>query len=315
MLSSRGSWRGAELAGRFEVTERTLRRDITRLRGLGYPVEATTGPYGGYSLGAGGRLPPLLLDDDEAVCVAVALHGVARGSAPGMADSALGALTKLGQVMPAPLRERVAAFGEVSVGVGRGRAAATQPAGVESMMVLALACRRNERIRFDYRTGEGTETSRHAEPFRLVSLGRHWYLVALDLDRADWRTFRVDRVSRVRVTGARFVRGDVPDAAALVAEGVAVRAYAERSVLRVFAAVAEVAAEVSPTVGVVSPDPEHDGCSLVELGGDADWVARFAVSLPMRFEVVEPDSLRDELHRLGARLVEAFGAGAITPER
>ncbi|MCU1503109.1 MAG: transcriptional regulator [Ilumatobacteraceae bacterium] len=305
LLTTRGSWQAGELSARLEITERTVRRDITRLRELGYPVEGVTGPYGGYSLGAGGRLPPLLLDDEEAVAVAVALHAIAQRSSASMVDSALSALTKLSQVMPTQLRERVGALAEVTVGMRPRGSSGDRPPGVDELMGLALACRRSERVRFDYATGDGVESARHVEPFRLVAVGQRWYLVALDVDRDDWRTFRVDRISRVRATGARFVFDDPPDPATLVAEGLALRVYERSWTIRVLAPVADVSREVSPIVGVCRADPDDPGATLVEIGGDVDWVARYMLGLPVPCEAIEPE-LRDELRRLGERLVGAY---------
>ncbi|MCU1358947.1 MAG: DNA-binding transcriptional regulator [Ilumatobacteraceae bacterium] len=305
LLSSRGSWRGDELAERLEVTERSIRRDITRLRDLGYPVQSVTGLHGGYSLAAGGRLPPLLLDDDEAVSIAVALHDIAQRSTSAIADSALSALTKLGQVMPATLREQVSALSTVLVGVGGPLDQfADGVADVEVVMALGQTCSRHERTRFDYRAGDGAESVRHVEPFRLVSVGRRWYLVAFDLDRDDWRTFRVDRVSRVRSTGARFVRIDPPDAAEFVAAGIAVNSYAERALVR-FAAPADVVAQhIPPTIGVIRRDPKQRRHTVVEIGGDADWIARFLAGSALDYEVLEPQEVRDELRKLGRRLLD-----------
>ncbi|MDO8363511.1 MAG: YafY family protein [Actinomycetota bacterium] len=304
LLSSRGSWRGAVLADRLEVTERSVRRDITRLRDLGYPVESVTGMHGGYSLAAGGRLPPLLLDDDEAVSIAVALHDIAQRSSATVADAALGALTKLGQVMPASLRERVSALSTVVVGIAGGSDRfAGGGADVDVVMALGLACSRSERIRFDYRSGEGQETVRHAEPFRLVSVGQRWYLVAFDIDRDDWRTFRVDRITRVRNTGARFVHTDPPDAAALVARGIAVNSYSSSALVRFAAPPEVVARHVGPTVGVIRKDPKARRHTVVEIGGDADWIARYLAGSELEFEVLQPQEVRDELRRLGQRLV------------
>jgi predicted DNA-binding transcriptional regulator YafY len=207
--------------------------------------------------------------------------------------------------MPASLRERVSALSTVVVGVGGAPDAfADGTAEVEVVMALGLACSRNERTRFDYKAGDGRDSVRHVEPFRLVSLGRRWYLVAFDVDRADWRTFRVDRISRVRNTGARFVRTDPPDAAALVTEGIAVHSYAERAIVRFAAPPDVVAHHIPPTVGVVRPDPKHRRQTLVEIGGDADWIARFLAGSELDYEVIEPAAVRDELRRLGQRLVE-----------
>ncbi len=303
-MSSRATWRGNDLAERLEVTERSIRRDITRLRTLGYPIESVTGKYGGYSLGAGGRLPPLLLSDDEAVSIAVALHDVSRRASAAVADGAISALTKVGQVMPATLRERVAAFSEVVVGVSSTAERANDSGSVETLMALAIACARSERTRFDYRTGDGAESMRHTEPFRLVSVRQLWYLVAFDIDRDAWRTFRVDRAERVRTTGARFQRTDQPDAATFVAEGLAVHSYPQRALVRLHATPQAARHEIPRTVGVVRPDPDDAMCSIVEIGGGDDWVARFLAGLETPFDVLEPDSLRGELRRLGRRLVE-----------
>lgn len=314
LLSSRGSWRGAELAERLEVTERSIRRDITRLRDLGYPVESITGMHGGYSLAAGGRLPPLLLDDDEAVSIAVALHDIAQRSTVAIAESALRALTKLGQVMPASLRERVSALSTVVVGIGAPDAFADGTAEVDVVMAFGLACSRNERTRFDYRAGDGIESVRHVEPFRLVSVGRRWYLVAFDLDRDDWRTFRVDRISRVRNTGARFVRTDPPDAAEFVATGIAVNSYSASALVR-FAATRDVVAQhIPPTVGVIRRDTKQRRHTVVEIGGDPDWIARYLAGSALEYEVLEPQEVRDELRRLGRQLMERNPKSAVRSE-
>ncbi len=227
LFSSRPQWSADELTDRLEVTARTLRRDVTRLRDLGYPIESATGPYGGYTLGAGGRLPPLLLTDDEAVAVSVGLRDLSRVADPVIAEAALAALAKLAQVLPSALRERVTALGEVTEGIGRPdppRAGDDHPSvDLTTLMTLAMASRGQERMRFDYRTGEGQTSRRHVEPHRLVSLSRRWYLVAFDLDRDDWRTFRIDRVGTPVSTGVRATPRAAPDAAALVSEGVALR--------------------------------------------------------------------------------------------
>ncbi|MCL2729080.1 MAG: YafY family transcriptional regulator, partial [Actinomycetia bacterium] len=199
LLQTPREWPGTELAERLEVSTRTIRRDVDRLRALGYPVEATMGSIGGYRLVAGTALPPLLLDDEEAVAIAVGLRAAAGSAVDGIEEASLRALTKLEQVLPSRLRYRVGALGSAVVSM-TGGGPRVDPA---ALTVLAGAIANHERVRFAYRAGDGAESRRHAEPQRLVASGRRWYLVAWDLDRDDWRMFRVDRLSDVTATGAR----------------------------------------------------------------------------------------------------------------
>jgi predicted DNA-binding transcriptional regulator YafY len=318
MFSTRPNWNAGELAGRLEITPRTLRRDVTRLRDLGYPITSTTGRYGGYELGAGGRLPPLLLDDDEAIAVSVALRDLSADADPTLGEAALSASTKLRQVLPAPLRDRVDALGEMVVGVRRRpRTRPGEPVapGVElsNLMTIAMCCRRGERMRFSYRDGADRLSERRVEPHRLVSLGRRWYLVGFDLDRDDWRTYRIDRLNELVCTGHRNAQRETPDAAALVSEGVAVRVFDTRAKVKVFAAAAEVASMIGPTVGVIEAgddtgddtDDDASAWCIVTIGGDADWIARYLIGLPMRFEVLEPEQVVIELRAIARRILEA----------
>jgi len=207
LLQARRYWPGTELAGRLGVSARTLRRDIDRLRELGYPVEAQRGVEGGYQLAAGAALPPLVVDDEEAVALAVGLQAAAQGSAEGIAEASVRALAKVVQVMPGRLRRRVEALTAMTVpgswgsDWGGGARPALDPG---ALTTIALACRDAERMRFGYVAASGAQTARHVEPHRLVSLGRRWYLVGYDLDRQDWRSFRLDRLTEPRGTGARF---------------------------------------------------------------------------------------------------------------
>jgi predicted DNA-binding transcriptional regulator YafY len=311
LFTSRPQWSAQELTARLEVTPRTLRRDVTRLRDLGYPIESTTGPYGGYRLGAGGRLPPLLLDDDEAVAVSVGLRELSRIADPVIAEAALGALAKLAQVLPSALRDRVTALAEVTEGLGSPvpvRDEDDPTVDAATLMLLAMACRRLERIRFGYRTGEGETSRRHVEPHRLVSLRRRWYLVAFDLDRDDWRTFRIDRIANPTSTGVRSTPRPVPDATALVSEGVAVRVYDVQAVLRAHCPPRVAAREIAPTVGVVEPGPDDAPTTIVRIGGDADWIARYVAGLPFRCDVLEPDEVRAEVRRVAHRLLREHPA-------
>src|SRR5690242_740270 len=208
LLQSRRHWSGEELARRLGVSVRTLRRDVDRLRELGYPVEAQRGVAGGYALAPGAALPPLVLDDDEAVALAVGLQAAAQQPVAGMAESSVQALAKVVQVMPARLRRRVDALREGTVPAGWGAAApAVDPAVLTS---VALACRDTDRLRFVYTDAGGARTDRHVEPFRLVSSGRRWYLVAYDVERGGWRSFRLDRLGEPSGTGARFAPRRLP---------------------------------------------------------------------------------------------------------
>ncbi|MFI8435230.1 helix-turn-helix transcriptional regulator [Streptomyces sp. NPDC079020] len=207
LLQTPREWPGSELAERLDVSPRTIRRDIDRLRDLGYPVEASRGSVGGYRLVAGAAMPPLLLDDEEAVAIAVGLRAGAGHAIEGVDEASVRALAKLEQVLPSRLRHRVSALQHATVPLTRGDGSLIDP---HTLTTLASAATGQERLRFTYRKGDGTETKRQVEPYRLVSTGRRWYLVAYDLQREDWRTFRVDRVSEPFATGARFVPRPLP---------------------------------------------------------------------------------------------------------
>ena len=299
LLQARPSWTGPELANRLEVTDRTLRRDIARLRDLGYPVEAYTGPAGGYMLAPGGALPPLLLDDDEAVVVALGLRRAASGGLPGFEDSAIAALAKIEQVLPVRLRERISDL--------RGSTVALRPSGApgealdpELLVTIARGCRVPERMRFGYVDFKGNATDRHVEPYQLVYAARRWYLVARDRDREAWRTFRVDRISKPVLTGMRFTHQSPPDAAAQVSEGLAVSVYKWQARVLLRVKPAEAAQIISPTLGVIEPTR---GGTLLRIGADElDWIARYLAGLPCRFRILEPDELKDALRQLLARL-------------
>lgn len=201
LLQTHRHWPGSELAERLGVTERTVRRDVERLRELGYRIESTPGVAGGYRLEAGSAVPPLLLTDEEAVAMAIGLRVAASQRLVGGPETALTALAKLEQVLPAPLRRRVIALADAvqPAGIRTGEAVSTEVLGE-----LALACRDHERVRFTYTSASGEVSRRRIEPYTLAPADRHWYLLCWDLEREDWRTFRVDRVSAIEHTRVLF---------------------------------------------------------------------------------------------------------------
>jgi predicted DNA-binding transcriptional regulator YafY len=303
LLQSPRDWTGAELAERLDVDVRTVRRDIDKLRTLGYPVDATPG-VAGYRLGAGAKLPPLLLDDDEAVAVALGLRTAAGGTIAGIEDSSLRALAKLEQVLPARLRYRVSMLQAATVTVPAG-GPTVDP---DVLTAVAAAIRDNHRLRFDYRTHDGATSVRATEPHRLVHTGRRWYLVGWDVDREDWRTYRVDRLLPRIPTGPRFTPREAPDAdlTGYLSRGVttAPYRYTARITLRV---AAEVAAErIAPTVGVIEAvDPES--CVLRTGSDSLDELAIYVAGFGFPFRVHEPPELVAHLRELAARLGAAAG--------
>jgi len=302
LLQSRRDWTGPDLAHRLEVTTRTLRRDVDRLRRLGYPVEAASGPAGGYRLGIGAALPPLLLDDTEAVAIAVGLRTASGGTVTGLAEAAEAALTKLERVLPARLRDRVDALTSSTVSL-TGTGPAVEPA---ELIMLARACRESEQLRFGYLDGRDRRTERSVEPHRLVSTGRRWYLVARDQDRDDWRTFRVDRIEDPVLTGRRFTPTAPPDLAALVSRSISVAPYQWQAQVKIRASMAEVAAQVPPTVGWV----EEAGAECVlHTGANApDNLIAHLIGLGHPFEVLEPPELRARVRTLATALLDTHPA-------
>jgi len=298
LLQSRPQWTSAELADRLGTTDRTVRRDVARLRDLGYSVDADAGRTGGYRLGVGGALPPLLLTDDEAVAVAVGLRAAAERGIDGYGDAAAAALAKLDQMLPAHVRERVSALAGAALVLREGDTPGVDP---RTLLTVAQACRRPERLTFEYRDGSGNDTERRVEPYGLVNVDRRWYVVAHDLDRDDWRTFRLDRMTAPRGTGHEFVRGESPDPTAMVLDGLAVGAYAIQAELLLHAELPEAAAEIRPSVGALEP---ADGGTVLRLGADSvEWIARYLAGLPFTFEVRRPPELADALRVLGMRLL------------
>jgi predicted DNA-binding transcriptional regulator YafY len=300
VLGSRPDWPGAELADQLGVSTRTLRRDVQRLRDLGYPVHASPGVAGGYRLGAGAKLPPLLLDDDEAVAVAVSLRTAASHTVTGIEETSLRALAKLEQVLPARLRERTAALQQATVALP-SLAPTVDPA---ALAVIAGACRRPQRLAFRYTDRDGASTRRAVEPHRLVHTGRRWYLVARDLDRAEWRSFRVDRMSALEATGVRFDPSDPPDAAAFVANAVTTAPYRYHARVVVRAPAPVIAERVPPTVGALEP-AGPDSCLLTAGSDSLDALGLHLGMLDADFRVLAPPELIERLRELAGRLARA----------
>jgi predicted DNA-binding transcriptional regulator YafY len=308
LLQAGRAWPGAELAERLETSARTLRRDVERLRELGYPVESTSGPAGGYRLRAGTAMPPLLLDDDEAIAIAVGLGTAARAAVSGIEESSVRALVKLEQVLPAHLRRRVRALGQATVAPPLGG----PTVDAEHLTAIATACRDGECLRFAYEARDGAATRRLVEPHALVHLARRWYLLAWDRDRGDWRTFRVDRLARPAPAGARFTPRQLParDAASFVERSIADRPNRFQARVTLHAAAEQVVRRLSPWAGTVEP---IDGTRCRYETGDDDigWLALRIAMLGVEFEVQEPPELTAALRELAARLERAAGAGPV----
>ena len=313
LLQARRDWPGPALADRLGVSGRTVRRDVERLRALGYPVDALSGPAGGYRLRAGTAIPPLLLDDEEAVAIAVGLRGAASGAGGmviGIEETAVRALVKLEQILPSHLRRRVsalrAATATLPAGWWGGAGATVDP---DALTVLASACRDREIVRFLYRRRDGEAARRRVEPHSLVSLGHRWYLVAWDAERDDWRTFRLDRLERPAAMGTRFAARELPggDAAAFVARRL--RSAPQRHVARVtlHAPAEELRARFPSMWGTLEPLTART-CEY--RGGDdsLDWLALRIAGLGVDFEVHEPPELTERCRELGERLGRAGSA-------
>ncbi|RJO73527.1 YafY family transcriptional regulator [Nocardia panacis] len=306
LLQTRREWSGPELAERLGVTVRTVRRDIDRLRALDYPVAAERGAAGGYRLGTGTALPPLLLDDEEAVAITLGLRSAAYGAVAGGAESAARALVKLQQVLPDRLRRRVDALDSATTALGG------PPAGPlvdpEVLTVLAAACRDHERLRLRYTAKDARESGRHVEPHSLVTAGRRWYFVAWDIDRADWRTFRVDRVAQPQPTGVRCSPRELPDAApaAFVGRQLSAARPAYGVVLLVHASAAELIEAFPVRAAEVEPIDDRT-CLLRTAAESLEWTSLRFAHLDLEFEVREPPELTGVLRDLGAKLLRAAG--------
>ena len=297
LLESRRDWSGAELAQRLEVTTRTVRNDMVRLRSLGYPVEAAPGVAGGYRLGAGAALPPLLLDDDEAVAVAVALRSSTGGGVTGIEETSVRALVKLEQVLPTRLRRRVNALQAYTVPVTFS-GPTVEP---QLLSAIAAACRDYEVLRIEYRKHDGTESTRSVEPYRMVHLGRRWYLVAWDRDRRAWRTFRVDRLQLRSPNGPRFTPREPPaeDIGAYVMHNVRSAPMTHTARVLVKAPAAEITGRVPR--GIVVEPVDDNTCVVHATANSIEMLSLYLGMLDAEFTVTEPPELLARLTKLSER--------------
>ena len=315
LLQMRREWSGAELSDRLEVDVRTVRRDIDKLRGLGYPIQSARGIAGGYRLGAGAELPPLLLDDAEAVAVAVGLRTAAAGSVTGIEEASVRALAKLEQLLPTRLRRRVRALGEVTSAFSFQ----SEPVDGDLLADAAAAARETTAVRFAYRARDDRASERHAEPSAVVYSGSRWYLLAWDLEREDWRTFRLDRIrGRLRPDGAR-ARGrprPVPggDPAAYVRSRLEGAGEAPGSAqppgrVRVRAPARRVRSTVPSRWAHVEPDGEH-ACVVSTVGPWRESFVVWMATLGEPFEVLDPPELAEAARAIAGRLGAAVAVAS-----
>lgn len=307
LLQTHRDWSGTDLAQRLGVTTRTVRRDVERLRELGYPVLAAQGTSG-YRLGRGAAMPPLLLDDEEAVAVVVGLRTAADGSVSGVEEASLRALGKLEQVLPSRLRQRVNTLHGATVRAG---AEPGPTVSHETLMAVAESCRRRERLRFDYTSPRGGDSVRTVEPHSLVSFGRRWYLVAFDVDRDDWRSFRVDRLTPRTPTGPLFAAREPPhgDAALYLSHQLSSGTWPFRAVVRLHEPVEACADRVWPGMGVLEA-VDVRSC-LLHLGADSpEDLAWMITSVQTNFTLVSgPPELTEALRTQAARCTAALAGG------
>jgi predicted DNA-binding transcriptional regulator YafY len=304
LLQTPREWPGTELAGRLGVTPRTIRRDVDRLRDLGYPVHATQGNIGGYRLTAGAAMPPLLLDDDEAIAIAIGLRTAATAAITGIEDTSLRALAKLEQVLPLRLRHRVTALSEAAAILPP---AAGPAAGADTLAAFAAACVRHEKVRFAYTKANGEMTRRRVEPHQLVASGRLWHLVAFDEDRAGWRSFRVDRISEVHRTGVRVPGRDLPagvDTVTWVTQAIAVSAI--RATLLLHVPIEQARGQVPAWQGDLEPVDDHS-CRLRTHPDSPRYLAYRLTLLPVDYTLLGPPELAEHLAKIAERAGRAIG--------
>jgi predicted DNA-binding transcriptional regulator YafY len=302
LLQSRRQWSGRDLSERLEIDARTVRRDVDKLRELGYPVRASSGLGGGYQLGAGSSMPPVLLNDDEAVAVAFALR-TAAGSVGKMEETAIGLLAKLDQVLPNRLRKRASALHAVTISL----ASAQVVPPVDVLARIASACRDNMRVKLSYKDRDGKSSSRILEPLRLAHTGSRWYLVAWDTQRDDWRTFRVDRVERVISAGPQFVPRKFPeDIATYVQRSIRHVSYRYRIRLRLQGTVEALQKQVPRWCGVLEAEEGGTCCTLSTGAESIEMLAAILVMTTADFEIVDAPELVPDLRRIVERLTRAL---------
>ncbi|MFI6236455.1 helix-turn-helix transcriptional regulator [Micromonospora sp. NPDC050784] len=308
LLQTPREWPGSELATRLGVSLRTIRRDVERLRDLGYPVQATMGAIGGYRLVAGKAMPPLLLDDDEAVAIAVGLRTAAGHAVAGIEEASVRALAKLEQVLPSRLRHRVSALGAATEPLLTWERPTVDP---EHLSALAAAVNNREQLRFTYRRRDGVDAERLVEPYKLVSAGRRWYLVGYDNDRDDWRIFRVDRITGLRPTRTRVAARQLPasDAASFMTEKLLELTPVYRAVVTLHAPVERMAGPLGGADVDLEPI-DATSCRLRSNADTLEWLAWRLLTLGCDMEVHEPPELIAHLRQLGSRATRAAGPSA-----
>jgi predicted DNA-binding transcriptional regulator YafY len=306
LLQTPRDWTGSELAQRLEVSPRTVRNDIERLRDLGYPVHATRGSIGGYRLEAGASMPPLLLEDEEAVAVAIGLRTATSGAVTGIEETSLRALAKLEQVLPPRLRRQVGMLQDVTLQVQRRRPYAT--VDPEALTTIARLAREHFTLRFDYSDRRETSSQRRVEPYRIVHAGQRWYLVAWDLDREDWRTFRVDRIRPGMSPGTRFSPRPITDeeVEALISRGVPPEARRHQARVVVHMPADRLSERVGPWMGTITPI-DQTSCTLTTGAERLEDLAVYLGMLGAEFRVTEPPELVAQLRVLAARYAAAAG--------
>ena len=306
LLQTPRDWTGSELAQRLEVSPRTVRNDIERLRDLGYPVHATRGSVGGYRLEAGASMPPLLLDDEEAVAVAIGLRTATSGAVTGIEETSLRALAKLEQVLPPRLRRQVGMLQDVTLQVQRRRPYAT--VDPEALTTIARLAREHFTLRFDYSDRRDASSQRRVEPYRIAHAGQRWYLVAWDLDREDWRTFRVDRIRPGMSPGPRFSPRPITDeeVEALISRGVPPEARRHQARVVVHMPADRLSQRVGPWIGTITPIDETS-CTLTTGAERLEDLAVYLGMLDTDFSVTEPPELVAQLRVLAARYAAAAG--------